>query len=172
MSHKFSFLQAFTESYSWQCKLLGTCRQKYWLKSLFARLRVKYDWQVQKVRLLANMSQSRTQVCQVADFSQIASDFSKFVDASHAYKYCRWVADTFCNVSSEYVSRYNILHFKKYLPQSWLRWNFEQCEYLLQNIDFASINPFSLRKEDWFVNDLLSTYRNTYLSFRFSRNCN
>jgi len=171
MSHKFSFLQAFTEYCSWKCKLLGIFRQKKLLKSLSAQLRVEYYCQVQKVRLLANMSQYDTQVCQVVNFYQIASDFSKLVDASYAYKRYVLIADKFCNVLSEYVSQYGLWHFKKYLLQSWLVWVFGQCKYLLQHVEFANINSFLLRKEGSFVNDLSSTYCNIYLSSRFSQNC-
>ena len=172
MSHKFSFLQAFAGYSSWQCKLLSTCRQKNWSNSLSAGFRIECNRLVPSIKLLANTSKSGTHICHVAGFSQIAPDFSVLMDADSAYRYYRFVADVFSHVKSEYISRYNIRHLKKYLLQSWLGCDFGQCKYLLQYVDFASINHFSFRKEYWFVADLPSTHCNIYQSFRFSKNCN
>ena len=130
MSHKFSFLQAFAGYYSWQHKLLSSCRRENSLKNLPVGLRARHNQQVPDIRLLANMSESGTHICQVAGFSQIASDFSLLVDADSAYKYYGFVADVFSHVKSEYISRYNIRHLKKYLLQSWLGCDFGQCKYL------------------------------------------
>ncbi|MEM7713543.1 MAG: hypothetical protein AAF349_08205 [Cyanobacteria bacterium P01_A01_bin.68] len=172
MSHKFSFLQAFAGYYSWQHKFLGSCRQENLLKNLPVDLRAGDNRQVPNIRLLANMSESGTHICQLAGFSQIASDFSLLVDADSAYKYYGLVVNKFFGVISEFLSQRNIQHLNKYLTQLCLGWGFFQYEYLLQHIDFASINHFSFRKEYWFVADLPSTHRNIYQSFRFSQNCN
>ena len=172
MSHKFSFLQAFAGYSSWQHKFLSSCRQENLLKNLPVDLRAGDNRQVPNIRLLANTSESGTHICQLAGFSQIASDFSLLVDADSAYKYYRLVVNKFFSVISEFLSQRNIQHLNKYLTQLCLEWGFFQYEYLLQHIDFASINHFSFRKEYWFVADLPSTHRNIYQSFRFSQNCN
>lgn len=172
MSHKFSFLQAFTGYYSWKRKLLSTCRQKNWLKSSSVGLRVECNQQVSQMKLAANMDKSRTQICQIAAFFQIASDLCLSVDVDSAYKYLKLVADTLVHATTEYINRYNIQHLRKYLSLSWLGWDFSQYEYLLQNLDFANINPLPLRKKDWLVNNLPRNHHNIYLPFRFSQNCN
>jgi len=156
MSHKFSFLQAFAGYYSSRCKLLSSCRVKYWFKSLRADLRVEYYRLFQKMIVVANTGQSRTYICQVASLFDISSYFTVSASTTPASKCYGQVVDRFIDVTNQY----NILHLKKFLPQSWLDWEFFQCKDLLHYIDLANIN--------WFQ----STLGNIYPSFTFSQNNN
>ncbi|MEO0842090.1 MAG: hypothetical protein AAF063_24705 [Cyanobacteria bacterium J06643_5] len=93
--------------------------------------------------LVANLGESGTQICQLADFSRLEFDFSLLLDADGAYQWFRLVSDIVLDVTSKYLEQYKFQYLKK----------------------FASINHFSLKKENWFLSDLTSTHK-------LSQNCN